>query len=237
MSRQIGPPENDKSWVDMGTYWLNILNQGTDGWRSARRAGWGHTGSLLTASNFGVASAHAEMYKKPESLAYEMLTGKQEEKRSPQEIALMKRGTDAEPYVRRCYEMIKGVSVREVGLAIPKFDIRIGASPDGLVGDDGCIEIKCPKTMYPKLVTPTNGVVAVRDRITRSHYDQMTGVMAIMSRSWCDYCVCDVDKGTLYIERVMFDKEYWEKELYPALVLFIDVVMTETASNIEFFEV
>lgn len=230
-ARNIGPNPNDKDWIDKGTYWLNILNQGSDGWKTARRNGWGHNGKLLTASNFGLASGHAIEYRKPESLSYEMITGEAPH-RTPQELALMNRGTVCEQYVRQCYELIKEVRVVEVGLAIPKFDIRIGGSPDGLVGDDGCIEIKCPREMYKDLLNPEKASLHPKDRIRKSHYDQMIGIMAILGRSWCDYCVCDIDKGSLYIERVIFDREYWEKDLYPNLVYFMDVVLKRTIENI-----
>lgn len=229
--RPIGPPPGNKDWVDTGTHWLNILNQGTDGWRSARRNGWGYTKALLTASNFGTSVGHNKR-EKPESLAYMMVTGNSKE-RTPQELSIMNHGNVEEPNVRLMYEVIKNVKVREVGLAIPKFDIRIGASVDGDVGDDGIIEIKCPQNMYPDLIDPTKASLHPSQRIRLTHYDQMIGGMAIRGRSWCDYCVYDKNKEQLYIERVPFDINYWNTILYPLMKNFIEVIIPQTEESIK----
>lgn len=223
---QSSPLPGDKDWVDCGTYWLNINRQDgggreEDAWKSARRKGWGHTEALLTGSNFGTAAEH-NPFKTKQDLAFEMVTGLSQ-KPSEEAQAHMKRGKDNEPYVRQWYEKIRNVTVKEVGLAIPKFDIRIGASLDGMVGEDGCIEIKCPKAMYKKLLDPNLKNKHPSERISLTHYDQMVGGMAITDKKWCDYVVCDIATGQLYIERVPFDQMYWNQTLYPALKSFIDV--------------
>lgn len=58
----------------------------------------------------------------------------------------MKEGTENEPFARAAYEVRYDVSVEKVGFVIHPTIERSGASPDGLVGGDGGIEIKCPKT-------------------------------------------------------------------------------------------
>lgn len=56
----------------------------------------------------------------------------------------MQRGTELEPQARMFYELAQDVEVKEVGFC--KHDIlNCGVSPDGLVGDDGGLEIKCPR--------------------------------------------------------------------------------------------
>ena len=58
----------------------------------------------------------------------------------------MQWGTDTEPEARDAYAFVRGVSVQRVGF-VPHPTIQMaGCSPDGLVGDVGMIEIKCPKT-------------------------------------------------------------------------------------------
>jgi len=60
--------------------------------------------------------------------------------------AAMQWGTDQEPFARAAYEAAQGVMVEEVGfMSHPDIEMA-GASPDGLVGDDGLLEIKCPNT-------------------------------------------------------------------------------------------
>jgi hypothetical protein len=204
----------------MGVYWLNNNKQGGDGWKSSRRNGWGHAGDLLTASNFGTAAGH-DTFQTAEELALEM-AGAKVRVVTPESRVHMDRGTNNEPLIRKCYEAIQGVVVTEVGLAIPKFDIRIGASLDGMVGRDGTVEIKCPAKMYPKLVDPKYKDYHPSLRIPQTHYDQMIGGMAITGKSWCDYAVCDLQAKHLYIERVLFDTEYWSVELYPKLRTFIE---------------
>jgi putative phage-type endonuclease len=213
---------------------LNVNLQGGahgqhNGWKSARRRGWGHTKALLTASNFGTAIGH-NPYKSKEILAHGMISHIEEE-HTPEALANMARGTHYEPIVREWYEKVKGVRVEEVGLAIPKFDIRIGGSVDGLVGTDGCIEIKCPKVIYPKLLDPSLASSHPSHRVPLYYYDQMIGCMAITGRSWCDFVVCDVTTGKLYIERIPFDKSYWESVLYPGLVDFIERIIPTIERN------
>jgi len=221
------PLPGDKDWVDCGTYWLNINNQDTDGWKSARRVGWGHTKSLLTASNFGMAAGHSPFHKFIEVSEVSELPSSPTEyiyKKTftPEQEAHMKRGKKLESTARNHYENITGNKVIEVGLAIPKFDIRIGASVDGLISNDGCLEIKCGAKMYPKLTDPAFANEHPSKRIYQTHYDQMIGEMVITNRSWCDYCVyTETPSIQIYIERVPFDYKYWNEELYPKLLKFM----------------
>ena len=79
-----------------------------------------------------------------------------------------------------------------------------GASPDGLIGDDGLIEIKCPNTatMIDVLLT---GVVASK------YNTQMQFQMACTGRQWCDYVVFDPRmpaKAQMFIKRVARDEAF-----------------------------
>jgi hypothetical protein len=58
----------------------------------------------------------------------------------------MQHGTETEPEARAAYEFYQGVTVQEIAFVPhPKID-QAGCSPDGLVDDDGLVEIKCPNT-------------------------------------------------------------------------------------------
>ena len=142
---------------------------------------------------------------------------------------LMDHGTRMEDPARIWYEKIKGVKVIEYGLAIPKWDKRIGASVDGVVlnpdgtDSEGMIEIKCPMKIYPgvkrfneaKLLSwkPSAFYLA---HIKIEHYCQMIGGMAILGKKWCDYVVYPAN-GAGTIVRVYYDAEFWDKYLYPKI--------------------
>ena len=60
--------------------------------------------------------------------------------------AAMQWGTDQEPFARAAYEVAQNVMVEETGLVDHPTIPMAGASPDGLIGEDGLVEIKCPNT-------------------------------------------------------------------------------------------
>ena len=98
--------------------------------------------------------------------------------------AAMQWGTDQEPFARAAYETKTGQLVTEVGFIVhPEID-QAGASPDGLVGDEGMVEIKCPesKTMIETLLS---------DKVPDKYFKQMQWQMACTGRKWCDYVVFD----------------------------------------------
>lgn len=220
----------DAGWIDCGTYFLNTHDQGTDGWHSARRAGLQlNDGSpnpvslvprLLTASNYGKA-AGISPYESRDSYLQKWALNIQETFSLVAQSHL-DRGTKNEPVARIMYEKTRGVIVREVGLAVPKWDLSIGSSVDGLVGEDGVIEIKCPEYIYDGYqkyqATNLNPLLYVKP----DHYAQMQGGMAITGRKWCDYVVYGVKQRALFILHIKFDETWWKTFLYPRLREFIN---------------
>lgn len=98
--------------------------------------------------------------------------------------AAMQHGIDTEPEARSAYEFELGVTVQEVGfLDHPSIDMA-GASPDGLVGDDGLLEIKCPQSAahIETLLTKT---------VPEKYLKQMQWQMACTGRRWCDFATYD----------------------------------------------
>lgn len=94
--------------------------------------------------------------------------------------AEMQYGIDTEPLARDAYEAAEGVLVDQVGFILhPSID-RAGASPDGLVGDSGLVEIKCPK-VATHLTYLLDGVVPAK------YQPQMLWQMACSGRAWCDF--------------------------------------------------
>ena len=123
--------------------------------------------------------------------------------------AAMAWGTEQEPFARAAYEAHTGQMVEEVGF-IPHPDIDgAGASPDGLVGDDGMVEIKCPSssTALEVWLTHAQG----NDPVDAKYYAQMQWQMRCADRSWCDYVVFDPRmpaKAQLFVYRVKRNEDF-----------------------------
>ena len=96
----------------------------------------------------------------------------------------MQWGIDNEPFARAEYELLTDRIVDAVGFIVhPRLDCS-GASPDGLVGDDGGVEIKCPNTTT-HLEWMLAGVVP------EEHTAQMMWCMACSGRNWWDFVSFD----------------------------------------------
>ena len=98
--------------------------------------------------------------------------------------AAMEWGVEHEPFARGAYEAKTGNLVDQVG-AIDHPSIPMSAaSPDGLVGDEGCLEIKCPNTA-------THIETILGEEPAKKYYDQMQWQMACTGRKWCDFVSYD----------------------------------------------
>lgn len=98
--------------------------------------------------------------------------------------AEMQWGLDHEAEARAAYELHAEELVDTTGFVIHPEVSMFGASPDGLVGDDGLIQIKCPTTKT-HLDWLQAGVVPVE------HTFQMTAEMSVTGRQWCDFVSFD----------------------------------------------
>lgn len=131
-------------------------------------------------------------------LLAERLTGSPAEKYTN---AAMQWGVDNESAARQKYSEIKGVVVTEIGFVPhPRIELS-GASPDGLVGMVGNLEIKAPNTAT-HIETLLSGSVANKYNI------QMQWQMACCERDWCDFVSYDPrlpDEMQLFIQRVERD--------------------------------
>lgn len=94
--------------------------------------------------------------------------------------AAMQHGIDNEPLARIAYEAATGNLVEEVGFVPHPSIAMAGASPDGLVGDDGLIEIKCPNKA-------THLDFLLTRKIPLKYELQMLFQMICTGRKWCDY--------------------------------------------------
>lgn len=120
--------------------------------------------------------------------------------------AAMQWGVDTEPDARIAYEFYRDAEVEEVGFIDHPEIAMSGASPDGLVGDEGMVEIKCPNTAIhidTLLGTP----------IADKYIKQMHWQMACAGRQWCDFVSFDPrlpEQLKLYVARIERDDKLTE---------------------------
>lgn len=98
--------------------------------------------------------------------------------------AAMRRGTELEPLARDFYVVETGAMVEEVGFFEHSTITNSGASPDGIIGTDGLIEIKCPNTA-------THIKTLESKKPSLKYMRQMQWQMACTGRLWCDFVSFD----------------------------------------------
>lgn len=113
-------------------------------------------------------------------------------------------GKDLEPFARQAYEVETGSFIDPSGFVKHPTIAHCGASPDGLVGKDGGIEIKCPRDRRVHLQTWRNGMPL-------DHLPQVQGNIWVNDLKWIDFISYDprAPEGfRLYVQRVMRDDKY-----------------------------
>lgn len=115
----------------------------------------------------------------------------------------MERGNELEYTARGLYELRTGSTVEQVGFV--ELDEFTGCSPDGLVGEDGLLEIKCPSDkVYFKLL--------LDGKVDAKYEWQMQMQMLVTGRKWCDYLAfCPNYNPGMKIIRVDRDEAKIEK--------------------------
>lgn len=118
--------------------------------------------------------------------------------------AAMQWGTDTEPQARTVYEMMHDVAVQQIGLVQHPSIAMSCASPDGLVGDHGLIEIKCPNSA-------THIETLLSEAVPAKYITQMQWQMACAGRQWCDYVSFDPrmpGEMQLFVRRLNRDEAF-----------------------------
>lgn len=162
---------------------MNVIDfpQGSDEWLASRagKVTASRIGDVMAKIKSGEAAARRDYRAQ---IVAEILTGRPQE--SGFSNAEMQWGTETEPLAREAYEVKEGALVEQVGLVIHPTIDRSGASPDGLVDEDGLVEIKCPKT--------ATHLQYLIDGVAPSKYQlQMLWQMACTGRAWCDFVSFD----------------------------------------------
>lgn len=154
--------------------------QGSDEWIAARvgRVGASRISEIVAKTKSGYSTSRANYAAE---LVAERLTGVPAEKFSN---AAMQWGTEHEADARMLYEISSDCSVATVGLVLhPSIDMA-QCSPDGLVGDNGLVEIKCP-------LTATHISTLLTQTVEGKYVKQMQWQMACTGRQWCDFVSFD----------------------------------------------
>jgi putative phage-type endonuclease len=177
---------------------MTEIVQGSPEWKALRcgRVTASRVADVVARTKTGYSASRANYLAQ---LIAERLTG------TPAETytnAAMQHGTETEPEARDAYCFYQGVTVEQVAFVPhPKID-QAGASPDGLVGDDGLVEIKCPNTA-------THLETLLGQAVPAKYIDQMQFQMACTGRKWCDFVSYDPrmpEHMKLFVRRVARDE-------------------------------
>ena len=174
---------------------IHNIEQRSDEWFEIRKL-------KMTASN---ATAIANAKDGLKTYIYQICSDnfiKEKQKYTNTDI---ERGVELEQEAMEIYILETNSLVKEVGFV--EYNDFIGCSPDGLVNDDGLIEIKCHNdTNHFKLL--------ITNKIDSKYMWQMQMQMLICGRAWCDYVAYNPNhQQSFYKQRVMADIEKQEKLL------------------------
>ncbi|GAG80752.1 unnamed protein product, partial [marine sediment metagenome] len=180
---------------------IHDMEQGTEEWLRVRMG-------KVTASNFAISMAKGKsggVSKTRTTLMHKLIAERLTNE--PQETyrnGAMEWGTETEPAAREYYEAVNDCIVKEVGFV--EHNEYIGCSPDGLVSEDGLLEIKCPNS-----ATHIGYILA--DKLPAVYKAQVQGQLWVTDRKWCDFVSYDprVSKRPYWFIRVNRDQDYIDK--------------------------
>lgn len=157
-----------------------VIEQGSAEWFAARagKVTASRMADVMARTKSGYGAARGNYMAE---LICERLTGAKAEGYTN---AAMQWGTDTEPQARAAYEFMTDTAVAETGFHLHPAIGDMGASPDGLVGPDGLIEIKCPNTA-------THLDTLLAEAVPQKYLLQMQTQMACTGRAWCDFVSFD----------------------------------------------
>lgn len=155
------------------------IEQGSEQWLALRlgKVTGSRVADMMKRNKDGKYAASRKDYAF--DLALERITG---ESQGPDlsNVKWVQDGKEREPEARELYAFMKGVEVRQIGFATHAWVDLFGASPDALVGEDGLLEIKCPKAK-------THLEYILAGVAPEEYTPQMDAEMACTGRQWCDF--------------------------------------------------
>lgn len=173
------------------------LIQGSDAWLEARVGSLGASriAEAVARTKTGWGASRANLMAE---MVAERLTGTPADRFTN---AAMQWGTEKEPEARAAYEFLTDVDVALVGIVRHPSIAGTHASPDGLVGEDGLVEIKAPNTA-------THIETLLGQKVPEKYVAQMQWQMACTGRRWCDFASYDPrlpEAMRLFVKRVERD--------------------------------
>jgi len=196
-----------------------MIEQGTPEWHELRRGKVtaSRVADIMAKTKTGTSTSRANYLIE---LALQRVTGTIEESFSN---TAMQWGTDNEPYARMAYEASSNVFVEQIPFIdhpdIPWF----GCSPDGLIGNDGLVEIKCP---YQSAVHWVN---VKTNEVPAKYVHQVHTQILVTQREWCDFVSFDPrmpERSKLLIKRVYRDEKL-AAEIEASVKQFLEEVEKE----------
>lgn len=174
-----------------------MVEQGSDEWKTLRlgKATASRMADICATTKTGWGASRANYAAQ---LIAERLTGVVAESYTN---GAMEWGVATEAEARAVYSFFLGVTVETVDFVSHPTIEMSGASPDGLVGSDGLVEIKCPNTA-------THIDTLLKGKIPEKYLLQMTWQMACTGRRWCDFVSYDPrmpENLRLFTKRVQRD--------------------------------
>ncbi len=174
--------------------------QGSTEWHQARlgSVGASQVADVIAKTKSGYSSSRNNLMAR---MICEKLTGKPTETYSN---AAMQFGVENEAAARQMYQFITDYTVTEIGIVKHPTIVGTHASPDGLVNDDGLVEIKVPNSA-------THIETLLGSSIDGRYNTQMHWQMAVTGRKWCDFVSFDPRLPVelqIKIQRVNRNDEY-----------------------------
>lgn len=156
------------------------VEQGSHEWIAARlgKVSASRMADMTARTKTGYGASRANYAAE---LIVERLTGTPAERYTN---AAMAWGTEKEPDAKDAYCFLRDAEIVPVGLVLHPTIAMACASPDGLVGDDGLIEVKCP-------LSATHIDTLLSETIPEKYVKQMMWQMACTGRQWCDFVSFD----------------------------------------------
>ena len=164
---------------------------------------------MFTASRFA-DMAGISPYGRPHAL-WLVMTGREPADEVFQGNEATHRGQELEPVARRAYELRFAKSAPPCDFVAHPEHIWLGATPDGVIGEDGLLEIKCP-------------MHKAHEEVPLHYMAQVQGQLEIMDRAWCDFVSWQPDR--MVVIHVPRSREYWAW-LYPLLERFYAHVLSD----------
>jgi len=142
-------------------------------------------------------------------LAGEVIAGVAEE---TYQSAAMLQGIELEASAREMYQFVTGQEVKEVGFCLAD---GYGCSPDGLVGDKGLVELKCP-------IISTQVGYLLKNVVPVEYFQQLQGQLLVTEREWVDFVsyypslkplIMRVNRDEVFLKALRVELEIFTKEL------------------------